>query len=213
MATTTDTLNVWDTGAAAPARMTMTEEQFVAWCDEDTRAEWVDGEVIVMAPANVDHVDSDGWLVTVLRTFVEHHDLGRVYGPELQVRFAAQQRRRIPDVLFIAKHRLDIVKSTFVDGAPDLVIEIVSPDSQSRDWREKYIEYEAAGVREYWILDIISRQIEAYVMKDGRYARIEEQKGRLNSEAIPGFFFSPRWLEGDDLPKVAAVLRELGIGV
>src|SRR5215510_13117158 len=138
----------------------MTEEEFVTWCDEDIKAEWVDGEVIMPSPANLKHVDLAGFLNLILRMFVTSRGLGVVYGPELQVRFASLRRRRVPDLLFVSTERMSILKATEVDGAPDLIVEIVSPDSPARDWREKYLEYEAAGVREYWVADPMSRSEE-----------------------------------------------------
>jgi Uma2 family endonuclease len=190
----------------------MTEEEFVAWCDEDTRAEWVDGEVIVPSPANLKHVDLAGFLNLILRVFVTSKDLGAVYGPELQVRFAALRRRRVPDLLFVATEHTDILKTTEVDGAPDLIIEIVSPDSLARDWREKYLEYETAGVREYWVVDPMAQRVEVYALgADGRYALIEEKDGVVHSTVLAGFFLKPAWLWQEPLSNPLEILRELGV--
>lgn len=190
----------------------ITEEAFVAWCDEDTRAEWVDGKIIMMSPASRDHIDLNGWLCSLLRIFVEQRDLGVVCGPEFQVRLGAQRRRRVPDLLFVAKDRTGIVQAGHVEGAPDLVVEIVSPDSVSRDWREKYLEYEAAGVREYWVLDPLAERVEAYSLSEANgYVRIEETKGVVASVVVPGFYLRSAWLWGEQLPKVLDTLRELGI--
>lgn len=190
----------------------VSEEEFVAWCDEDVKAEWVDGEVIVMSPSSFEHVTLDGWLLSVLRIFAEHHDLGAVAGPELQVRFANQRRRRVPDVLFVAKARRQVVHENHVEGAPDLIMEIVSPDSVSRDWRQKYQEYEAAGVREYWVLDPLSQSGEAYALSaENKYNSIEEHDGKVASTVLPGFYLRPAWLWQEPLPKVLDVLKELGV--
>lgn len=95
----------------------MTEEEFVAWCDEDTKAEWIDGEIIMPPPANLQHVDLVGFLNFILRGFVTARNLGVVYGPELQVRFASLRRRRVPDLLFVSTERMSILKTTEVGGA------------------------------------------------------------------------------------------------
>jgi len=193
-------------------RLRMTEEEFVAWCDEDTKAEWVDGEVLVHSPANLQHVNLAGFLLIVVRLFATQRDLGVAYGPELQIRLSSLRRRRVPDLLFIAKERMSILKATEVDGAPDLIIEIVSPDSPARDWREKYLEYEAVGVREYWVIDPMSQRVEGYALgADGRYSLIEEKDGLVPSTVLTGFFLKPVWLWQEPLPNPLDVLKELGV--
>ncbi|HQU43811.1 MAG TPA: Uma2 family endonuclease, partial [Pirellulales bacterium] len=72
---------------------TMTEEEFIAWCDEDTRAEWVDGEVIVMSPASWIHVKLSRFLTSLLGDFVDARSLGDVGGTEFSVRLNSGRRR------------------------------------------------------------------------------------------------------------------------
>ena len=189
----------------------MTEEEFVEWCDDKTRAEWVDGEVIVMSPVSDLHGDLNSWLNAVIRLFVEQKELGSVRGPEAQVRLASQRARREPDILFVARQRLDILRPNHVEGAPDLIMEIVSPESVARDWREKYLEFEAGGVREYWVIDPMASRVEAYTLgDDGRYRRISELDGKINSIVLSGFYVRPQWLWQRPLPKVLDALREMG---
>src|SRR5437764_6142154 len=73
----------------------MSEQEFLDWCDEDVKAEWVDGQVVVMAPASGEHVDLGGWLYMLLRLFVERRDLGKVRGPEFMIRLAHRPSRRV----------------------------------------------------------------------------------------------------------------------
>ena len=189
----------------------MTEEEFVAWCDEDTRAEFLDGEVIIMSPEAARN-EQLRWLVGgTLKAFVEHHKLGKVYGPNLQVSLRVG-RRRIPDLLFIRTDRLHLLAETHFEGEPDLVMEIVSPDSAARDWHDKFLEYEASGVREYWVIDPQLYRVDAYAPNaTGRYELLPLTKGVHRSAIVPGFYLRPESLSQEPLPTMLDLLRELGI--
>jgi Uma2 family endonuclease len=188
----------------------MTEEEFEAWCDEDVKAEWIEGRVIVHSPARPRHSLIASWLSRILGIFLRHSDLGVVMGPEIQ--FRVPGRRRVPDVLVVLKARLQIIGETRIDGPPDLVVEIVSPDSVERDYREKYLEYEAAGIREYWIVDYLNERLRLYVLDDaGRYAPQPEENGLVHSRVLPGFYLRTAWLWQQPLPDELTVLRELGV--
>jgi Uma2 family endonuclease len=197
-------------GKVHPGRR-MSEDEFVAWADAKTRAEWVDGEVIVMPPVSSGHDDLGFWLRSVVQDFVEHHGLGRVKGPEFMVRLPRQRRRRLPDVLFVEKAREEIILENHVEGAPDLIMEVVSPDSVDRDWREKFQEYEKAGVREYWLIDLVEQKIEAYALADGKFRRIPDMDGKVQSEVLKGFCLRPEWVIGRQPASRRAALREMGI--
>jgi Uma2 family endonuclease len=190
----------------------MTEDEFMAWSDEDVKAEWVDGAVILMSPSSYRHVDLVGWFTTILGMYASAHDLGKVIGPEFMVRLGARRRIRVPDVLFIAKDRLDLIRPNHLEGAPDLAIEVVSPDSQSRDRREKYADYEASGVREYWIVDPISEDLEVHILDAERRFRPRPIiDGRLESTVLPGFWVQPEWLWQSPLPNEWTTLKAYGL--
>lgn len=137
--------------AAPPGKMTY--EEFLAWADEDTWAEWVNGEVVVMAPASNRHQMLVGFLLNLIQHFAEAHALGRVLCAPFQMKTGPDLPGREPDILFIARERLDRIQYSYLDGPADLVVEIISPDSRARDRGEKFYEYEQGGVREYWLLD------------------------------------------------------------
>ncbi|OGO40720.1 MAG: hypothetical protein A2Z04_00910 [Chloroflexi bacterium RBG_16_57_9] len=198
-----------DLETSAPSRL-MTEEEFESWCDEDVKAEWIEGEIIVHSPATPQHSEIDNWLIKVVGLFVDRHDLGKVLGPEVQIRIPG--RRRVPDLIFVPKARQEMIRRTYVQGAPDLVMEIVSPDSLARDWREKYLEYESAGVREYWVIDPVAQHLEVYGLTEaGRYTRLPEESGVIRSQVLPGFWLRVDWLWQEPLPNSLEVLRELAV--
>jgi Uma2 family endonuclease len=198
-------------GVSWPAAR-MSESEFLAWVGEHVFAEWVDGEVIVMAPVSGEHSSLLRWLLSVVSSFAEERGLGSVYGPEFMVRFGTLRRRRLPDLLFVSNARAEIIKPNHVEGAPDLIMEVVSPESESRDWRVKYIEYEQAGIGEYWIIDPLSHRIEAYAKNaTAKFEQIPEQDNQIRSTILSGFYLRPSWLFADQRPTIVNALRELGV--
>ncbi len=191
----------------------MTYEEFLGWCDEDTRAEWVDGEVQMVSPVSNEHADLAGFLETILRFFVEARGSGIIRGGAFQMRLRDIRRGREPDLIFIAKEHLDRLTSTYLDGPADIAIEIVSPESIARDRGDKFVEYEAAEVHEYWLIDPQRGQAEFYALgSDRRYRPVlTGGDGIFRSQVLEGFWLRVEWLWQQPLPRVAAVLKELKV--
>jgi Uma2 family endonuclease len=187
----------------------VSEADFVKWCVDSTYAEWVNGEIILMSPVSPRHSEICSFLNTIATHVARSRRLGRVFGEPVHVRLPTGTRRS-PDVFFISAARLDLVRPTEVDGAPDLIIEVISPESVTRDRREKFIDYQASGVAEYWIADPLTSRLEAYRPDGQRYARIADSGGFLASAVLPGFRLRPEWLWQDPLPLPADLLKELG---
>jgi len=140
---------------------------------------------------------------------VERRELG-VIRRNMFVRLPKRPRRRVPDILFISKENLARIRPTVVNGPPDLAIEIVSPDSQNRDRREKFLEYESSGVREYWIIDPLSRTLDIFCLRGRKYRALRPNGDRLDSAVLPGLYVRQKRLFSSRRPKVADVLKELG---
>jgi Uma2 family endonuclease len=190
----------------------LTERQFINWCPREIKAEWVDGEIILVPTETPGHNDREGFLGNIVRQFVEHHDLGHVYTGTVPVRLPGIRRRRIPDVVFVAAGRANIIGETEIDGAPDLIAEVISPDSVARDWVDKRDEYQRAGVREYWIVDPRHEQFIAFTLHGKAYRAVKpDAEARVPSRVLKGLHIRPEWLWRTPLPKVAAVLKELGV--
>lgn len=185
----------------------MTYEEFLAWADEDTLAEWVDGEVVMTSPAGYKHQDIADFLVSVLRLFVEARQLGAVLSAPFQMRL--ERTGREPDLLFVASTHLDRLRETYLDGPADLVVEIVSPESVGRDRGEKFYEYEQAGIPEYWLIDPQREEAEFYQLDArGRYRLIwPDAEGIYRSKILDGFWLRVDWLWQP--PRVLEALREL----
>ena len=172
---------------AEPQRRRMTYEEFLAWADEDTLAEWVDGEIVMTSPASRQHQAIGSFLEKVMGIYVEHQDLGMVLRAPFQMRLAHSGRE--PDLIFVATANLHRLQATHLDGPADLVVEIVSPESVGRDRGDKFYEYETGGVREYWLLDPERRWAEFYRLGEDTLYQVafSGREGVSRSEALPGF--------------------------
>jgi Uma2 family endonuclease len=191
----------------------MTYEEFLAWADEDTWAEWVDGEVMILTSASDWHQNLAGFLTALLRHFVEAHDTGVIRFAPFQMKSAPDLPGREPDILFIAREHLDRLQNTYLSGPADLVVEIVSPESRSRDRGTKFYEYEQAGVREYWLIDPLRRQAEWHQLgSDGVYHPIPiGADGTLRSVVLEGLWLQVDWLWQAPLPRLLMVLQAWGL--
>jgi len=83
---------------------------------------------------------------------VEAHELGKVYFAPLGVQLSVHDVVQ-PDLLFVSSQRLQIIGPKRLEGAPDLVVEVLSPSTRRRDLGEKRARYELLGVQEYWAFD------------------------------------------------------------
>jgi Uma2 family endonuclease len=96
---------------------------------------------------------------------------------------------REPDVMVVLNAHQDRVRPNYLDGAADVVMEIVSPESSRRDRGDKLSEYEAAAIPEYWLIDPLRTEAVVYALgDDGRYHPVPiRPDGRIESRLLPGF--------------------------
>ena len=186
----------------------MTYRQFLKLDGEDQRVEWVNGEVVGMAPVSGEHQDLGLALLTWMKAFVEAGDLGVVRYDPFQMKTGANLPGRAPDILFVSKRNVSRLKKNYMNGPADLVVEIISEGTRGVDRGEKFFEYEQGGVREYWLLDPIRKDAEFYQRgRDGHYkpAAIRED-GIYRSNVLKGMWIRVDWLWRR--PTLLAVLRE-----
>jgi len=185
----------------------MTYEEFLAWADEDTLAEWVDGEVVMYSPASRRHQDIRGFLYEALRGYVRPRHLGEVIQAPFQMKL---ERGREPDLLFVASEHLDRLKETYLDGPADLVVEIVSPESAGRDRGDKFYEYARGGAPEYWLIDPQMEWAEFYQLEEGRYRlAFSGKEGEYHALVLPDFWLRVEWLWQEPLPSSTRTLAEI----
>lgn len=157
--------------------------------------ELVAGRIALMSPTNWRHGDYVGEITETLRSFVKKHKLGKVLAGEVGI-----YTRRDPDtvrgadVAFISAERLAKVASdSFLDVAPELVVEVISPGNTWQEMREKIDEYFAIGVERVWIVEPARCQVLVYRAPTDLVAL--DEAGCLQGEGIlRGFSLSVREL-------------------
>lgn len=187
----------------------VTFKKFYDTVDEKTKADLLDGMIIRDSPAIPKHADDATWTSTLLRAFVDMHDLGKVLTATATVRLSLYNAPE-PDIFFIRKSRLSIINDKFVDGPPDLCVEVISRSSRKYDRGRKFVLYAEHGVMEYWIIDPLKKTLEFFENHGGEFVPIlPDERGRLRSKVLPGFWLKPEWLAAEPLPNVMKVLKEI----
>ncbi len=130
----------------------------------------------------------------------DNHRLGHVFTAPIGVRLPDHPVPVQPDILFIRAGREGIIGGQYVEGAPDLVVEILSPSNWSYDREEKFRLYEEAGVPEYWIVDPRMKSVEVFVLEAGEYVLL----GKWGAVETA----TSRVLAGFEIP-VASIFRGL----
>ena len=139
--------------------------------DDENRYQLIDGE-LYMAPApSWEHQQSSRFLMTLLSVFVAENGLGEVAASPLDM-YLSDGDVLQPDIVFISNDRLHIIHSDGLHGAPDLVIELLSPGTERIDRTLKRERYEKFGVGEYWLADPIAKTIVVFRARTVAFERI-----------------------------------------
>ncbi|MCL2169785.1 MAG: Uma2 family endonuclease [Defluviitaleaceae bacterium] len=128
------------------------------------REEILDGKAYLAPRPTTDHIEADGNLTRTFKNYL--WDKGCRFLPSPLIHFNPKDRA-VPDGALVCN--LEIIQADAIYGAPDLIIEILSPSTKRRDRGYKKGLYERYGVGEYWIVDVSSRSIDVYLLSDGRY--------------------------------------------
>ncbi|MFQ6052250.1 MAG: Uma2 family endonuclease [Candidatus Hydrothermarchaeota archaeon] len=134
---------------------------------ETKRYELIEGELIMVPSPNFEHQQISGNLEFLLRSFVQEKNLGTIIHAPLDVHLGEDVVQ--PDILFISKARSKIITKEEILGAPDLVIEILSPATSELDQTYKKTLYARHGVQEYWIVDPEKKTIEVMTLGKGGF--------------------------------------------
>jgi len=188
----------------------VTFDQFYEIVDENVKADLLDGQIIRDSPAIPRHGETCMWFSSVLTFYVQKFDLGKINGGTTTVRLSTYQGPE-PDIFFVRKSRLGIIGEKYLEGPPDLCIEVISKSSRNTDRGRKFVLYAEYGVKEYWIVDPLRFTIEFYENQDGEWFEIKpDAQRRLRSKALSGFWLNTKWFTSPHpLPPVAQALEEI----
>ena len=172
--------------AESPARR-YTYADLATFPDDHLRREIIDRELIVTPSPIVRHQKAVGNIFFRLESY-RRSTRGRALFAPLDV-FFADDNVVVPDVLFIRADHADQVGEKFIKGAPDLVVEISSPDTRRLELVRKRELYERFGVPEYWYVDLEADRVEIYVLDEGSYPapQLKYAVEVLGSTQLSGF--------------------------
>lgn len=190
----------------------MSFEAYLDWQPEGGLTEWVAGEGIQYMPASNAHQRIVNLFIALLSFFVDAKQLGKVFSGPFTMRVSPEGNGREPDVFVVLNSNAGEETEKAFIGAADIVIEVVSTDSAQRDRLEKFDEYEAAGVKEYWVIDPRPNRNRAdFYQRDttGRFYSIPLIEGHIfRSSVLSGFWFNTDWL-WDTRPNVVEIYRQI----
>lgn len=173
-----------------PKQGAWTYEEYAALPDDGKRYEIVDGVLYMPPSPSGPHQDAAFEIAVYLRARIKLASLGLVRMAPFDVVLSPRDTVQ-PDVFVILNEtRAKItVEKSYIIGAPDLVVEIASPGTATRDRNKKYHAYARAGVREYWIADPDAHTVEVLVLEAGEYQSLGVYHGKeiLPSQVVPDF--------------------------
>lgn len=162
------------------------ERSLAAISLDDSRGfELLGGEEIVCPSPSIVHQRVSGNTVRVIDRFNEVQRLGELFKAPTDVRLSAYDVV-VPDLCFVLNERREIIGEKAIEGAPDLVVEIISPANRRHDQVRKFALYATSGVREYWLIDIEARRLTIYTLRNGQYEAELEHVGTVASVVLPG---------------------------
>jgi len=156
--------------------------------DDGKRYELIDGEVFTTPSPSEKHQRVTVNLSSSMHIHAKEHKLGKVYVAPFDVVFAEGIAFQ-PDILFVSTARRGIIGPEYVLGAPDLVVEILSPYRAPYDRVTKFAQYAHHGVGEYWIVDPVGETVEVYRLAGSKY----ELKASLSGDQILETPLLPGW--------------------
>jgi Uma2 family endonuclease len=163
------------------------KELFEMELEEGYFYELIDGIIVRRKTPTPIHQGISMEIATNMSNFIIKNKLGELFAAPIDVFFDPNNNTQ-PDVLFVKKDRDFIITRNGIEGAPDLIVEILSPSTFKIDRTDKFELHLRFGVPEYWIVDPKNQSIEVYVLEDNRYkmAFFAIENGLIQSKVLEG---------------------------
>jgi Uma2 family endonuclease len=161
-------------------------QRFYQEMTPEQKVEFIDGEVILHSPARNAHLDVTKFILLLVDVFVRRHGLGEVKSEKCLCTFPRNDYE--PDIVFFGPAKAAALQpGTMQFPVPDLVVEVLSDSTESRDRGVKFEDYAVHGVGEYWIVDVETRVVEQYLPRDGSWhLELKSSSGEIRSRIIEG---------------------------
>jgi Uma2 family endonuclease len=170
--------------------------------------ELIDGVVVEKSMVQLDHEKLVGWLYHVLILCVEERSLGMVLGSRTAVQIN-QFRGRLPDLLFVHQDRIEIMQQKAVYGAPDLVIEVSTPNDRASDVIALETDYRAIGVAEIVFIDQRKQRVRVLRKQESDYVEAALPEGCLVLQTLGGLRLDAEWLFTEPRPAIRSTVDAL----
>lgn len=171
--------------------------------------EWIRGDVIKMPPVTLKHDNLTDYLRDLFKAYFSLKPIGKIIGAPFVMRIEKPKSRREPDLQVILNDNLGTIKATYMDGAADICIEVVSKATSAMDYGEKFTEYEKGGVGEYWIIDPIREECRFYRLNDKQLYQSHnvDDAGYYQTPKLPQLKLHVPTLWTHELPDIIQVVE------
>jgi len=156
------------------------------------RTEIVDGDLIMSPSPGGNHQSICTELGIEVGLFIRKHRLGKFFSSPFHTILDTHVHYE-PDLCFVSKNRVHIIQESYINGPPDLIIEVISEANRTHDTVVKFAHYEKYGVKEYWLVDQRDRLISVHSLRNSKYERLGvfAPGDSLHSEVLAGLKLNP----------------------
>lgn len=148
---------------------------------EGTLCEIINNTIYMAPPPSSSHQRSVTELSRVLGNYIKKLQLGEVFVSPIGVYFDNENVFE-PDLVFVSKENKNRIEQKGIIGAPDFIVEILSPSNEHYDLTVKKDVYERYGVMEYWVVNPESKEAKGFALMNGKYELFSESRGKISSK-------------------------------